>query len=133
MTKFEEKDCYSIAVDKDKNRLNLLFLGHWKNPSEVPKYIDHVTEAVGMLKKGYTIVAEIRDKKPPNLKVTSIHKKGQQIMKQGGVSKTAVILAKGQFLQKMTLNVVGRLSGLWVKTFTDTEEGIAWLDEKVEK
>ena len=130
MIKFEEKDCYSITVDKDKNRLNLLFLGHWKAPSDVPKYIDHVTEAVGMLKKGYTIVAEIRDKKPPNLKVTSLHKKGQQVMKEGGVSRTAVILGKGQFLQKMTLNVVGRLSGLEVKVFSTTEDGVAWLDEK---
>ncbi len=132
MADYEQEGMYSITVDKEKNRIHLLFLGHWSVPEDIPHYIEHVAEATSMMKKGYNILSEIRDKKPPSLKVTGIHKKGQQIMKEAGVNKTAAIIAKGQFLQKMTLNVVGRLSGMTVKAFTSVEEGEAWLDEKEE-
>ncbi len=130
MADFEQEGMYSMMVEKEKNRLHLFFLGHWSKPEDVPKYIDHMTEATGMLSEGYTAIAEIRDKKPPSLKVTSIHKRGQQIMKETGVAKTAVILGKGQFLQKMSLNVVGRLSSLVVKTFYTIEEGETWLEKR---
>jgi hypothetical protein len=130
MANFEQKDMYSISVDKAKNRMNILFLGHWAEPDDIPKYTDHVDQATKMLTPGFTIYAEILDKKPPTLKVTPIHKKGQQIMKEAGVSKTAVVVSKGQFLQKMSLSVVGRLSGMSVKTFTAKEEALAWLEEK---
>jgi len=135
MADYEQEGMYSITVDKEKNRMHLLFFGQWSVPEDVPKYTDHVAKATSLMKKGFHILAEIRDKKPPSLKVTGIHKKGQQIMKKAGVNKTAVIIAKGrkgQFLQKMTLNVVGRLSGMTIKTFTSVEEGEAWLDEKKE-
>lgn len=127
-TKFEQKDYYWMAVDIEKNRLNLYFVGHWGTPEDVPQYTEHVAKAVGMLKPGYTIYAEIMDEKPPSLKVTSIHKKGQQIMKDAGVTKTAVYLPKGKMLQKMSLMVVGRLSGMEVKTFATKEEALAWLE-----
>ncbi|MDQ1349838.1 MAG: hypothetical protein QG657_139 [Acidobacteriota bacterium] len=127
-TKFEQKDCYWMEVDIEKNRLNLYFVGHWGAPEDVPKYTEHVEKAVGMLKPGYTIYAEILDEKPPSLKVTSIHKKGQQIMKDAGVTKTAVYLPKGKMLQRMSLMVVGRLSGMEVKTFATKEEAMAWLE-----
>jgi len=128
MAQFEEKDCYMMEVDQDKNRLNLTFLGHWQSPADIPYYLEHVAKSVGMLKKGYTIYAEINDKKPPKLSVTGIHKKGQQIMKQAGVSKTAVVLKQRQILQKMTLNVVGRLSGMSTKVFYDKDEALKWLE-----
>jgi len=133
MADYEQEGMYSITVDKEKNRMHLLFFGHWSVPEDVPKYTDHVAKATSMLKEGYNILAEIKDRKPPSLKVTGIHKKGQQIMKEAGVNKTAVIITKGQkgqFLQKMTLNVVGRLSGMTVKTFTSVEDAEAWLDEE---
>ncbi len=129
-TKFEEKDRYWMKADTEAKRLNLYFVGHWETPNDVPKYTEHVAKAVGMLKKGYKIYAEILDEKPPSLKVTSVHKKGQQIMKDAGVSKTAVYLPKGKMLQKMSLMVVGRLSGMEVKTFITKEEALAWLEEK---
>jgi hypothetical protein len=130
MATFEQTGMYSISVDKAKNRMHILFLGHWAVPEDIPKYIVHVEQATGMLTPGYTILAEILDKKPPTLKVTPIHKKGQQIMKEAGVSKTAVVVAKGQFLQKMSLSVVGRLSGMTVKTFNTRAEAEAWLEEQ---
>lgn len=130
MADFEQKDMYSISVDKAKNRMHILFLGHWAVPEDIPKYTDHVAQATSRLTPGYTILAEILDKKPPTLKVTPIHKKGQQIMKDAGVSKTGVVVSKGQFLQKMSLSVVGRLSGMTVKTFNSKAEAEAWLDEK---
>lgn len=130
MADFEQKDMYSISVDKAKNRMHILFLGHWAVPEDIPRYTDHVAQATSRLTPGYTILAEILDKKPPTLKVTPIHKKGQQIMKESGVSKTGVVVSKGQFLQKMSLSVVGRLSGMTVKTFNTIAEAEAWLDEK---
>jgi hypothetical protein len=128
--KFEEKDRYWMEADPEKNRLNLYFVGHWETPEDIPQYTEHVEKAVGMLKPGYSIYAEILDEKPPSLKVTSIHKKGQQIMKDAGVSKTAVYVPKGKMLQRMSLMVVGRLSGMEVKTFVVKEEALSWLEEK---
>lgn len=130
VTKFEEKDRYWMTADEEKNRLNLYFVGHWGTPDDVPKYTEHVAKAVGLLKKGYTIYAEILDEKPPSLKVTPVHKQGQQIMKDGGVTKTAVYIPKSKMLQRMSLMVVGRLSGMEVKTFTTKEEALDWLDGK---
>lgn len=127
MTKFEEPSFYIIEVDKEKNRLKILFFGHWKSPDDVPKYLEHVEKSTIMLTPGYSILAKIEDKNPPKLSVTSLHKKGQQLMKKAGVSKTAVIVGKGRTLQKMSLNVVGRLSGMALKVFDDEEKALLWL------
>lgn len=130
MSQFEEEGRYLMTVETEKNRLHIVFTGQWSKPEDVPNYTKHVEECVGMLKSGFTIYSEINDDKPPSLKVTSIHKKGQQIMKAGGVSKTAVVVDKGKMLQKMTLSVVGRLSGMQVKTFTSKDKALAWLDSE---
>lgn len=128
MKRFEEKGRYILTTEVDKNRLNIFFTGHWGKPEDIPNYTKHVKECVDVLKPGFTIYSEINDDKPPSLKVTSIHKQGQQIMKAGGVSKTAVVVDKSKMLQKMTLSVVGRLSGMQVKTFTSKDEAVAWLE-----
>jgi hypothetical protein len=129
MIKFEEKNYYSIEVEKEKNRLILTYLGRWKEPKEIPHYLDHMKEAVNQMSKGFSVIAKIQDEGLPSIKVTSIHKEGQQILLERGVKKTAVILSSNQLLRKLTLSAIGRLSGLNIKTFENLDKAKAWLDE----
>lgn len=117
-----------MTVDTEKNRLHLHFTGHWRDPESVAGYPGHVSKAVSKLKKGFTIFAHIEDPKPPSLAVTSIHKEGQKIMMNEGVSKTAVLVDSGRLLQKMSLSVISRLVGFKLKTFTDKNAALLWLD-----
>ncbi|MCK4763531.1 MAG: hypothetical protein KAW12_15130 [Candidatus Aminicenantes bacterium] len=132
MVKYEKKDFYEIKADPEKNRLYLSILGHWTSPEEVPDYVEHFKKAVDILKPGLTSYTLIEDAKPPKLSVQGLHKANQKYVNAKGITKTGVVLAGkgiGKILQKVTLAVVGKLSGLDQKIFETEEEAIVWLDE----
>lgn len=128
--KFEEKDQYHIEVNPEKNRFDLAFIGHMKGEKDIPHYLEHVGKAVNMLKPGYLLFVEIAETtKPPGFSITKLMKQSQDIMKNAGNRKTAVYLSPKLMLQRMTLNVVTRLSGLNIKVFSNKEEAEKWLAE----
>jgi len=130
MATFEEKDQYSIDVDKEKNRFDMVFYGIMKKERDIPHYVEHVGKAVGMLKPGFLLFVEISEKsKPPGFSITRLLKQSQDIIKKGGNAKTAVYVSPKLLLQKMTLNVVSKLSGLEIKVFTNRDDAEAWLVE----
>jgi hypothetical protein len=127
MATIDDKDGIVITSDKEKNLYHMIFLGRWEDTPDGQNYLTNVKAAVSTLNRGYTALVEIRDKKPPSLKATGMLKESQKIMVSHGVTKTAVVMAKSQVLQRMSLNVVGKLSGMDVKTFYDMNEAMAWL------
>jgi hypothetical protein len=129
MIKFEERGQYSISVDKEKNRINYLFSGDLKSMDDIPNYVEHTKKAVSEVKEGYTLLSHVTAKKAPGFSATTPLKESLKILKSKNVSKTAVVITKGQILQKMTLNVVSKLSKLNVKVFDDLDEAEKWLDE----
>ncbi|MDQ1355468.1 MAG: hypothetical protein QG657_5778 [Acidobacteriota bacterium] len=131
VTKFEEKDQYHIEVYPDKNRFDMAFFGHMKSEKSIPHYVEHVEKAVGMLKPGHLTFVEIAEKSaPPGFSITKLLKQSQDIMKKGGNRKTAVYISPKLMLQRMTLNVVTKLSGLDIKVFTNKDEAVKWMEEE---
>jgi hypothetical protein len=131
VTKFEEKDQYHIEVYPDKNRFDMTFTGHMKSEKSIPHYVEHVGKAVGMLKPGHLTFVEIAETSaPPGFSITKLLKQSQDIMKRGGNRKTAVYISPKLMLQRMTLNVVTRLSGLDIKVYTKKDEAVKWMEEE---
>jgi len=129
MIHFTEDGIYEIKVDVEKNRYQMVFTGVMNSPEDVPHYLDHMQGTVDALKPGFQSYVEILDDKPPKFSLTKILQKSQQIQIDAGLGRCAIYLVKGKILQKMTLSVVNRLSGLKnSKIFYDRDEAIAWLD-----
>ena len=130
MKVFEEKDQYELYIDNDKNRIILDF-GECQDPVKLPNYNNHVREAVKKVSKGFSLMASITEKtKPPKLSITKMLKESQQDIINSGVGKTAVVVPPKSVLQKMTLQVVTKLSGMNIKVFSEREKAEIWLDEK---
>ncbi len=128
--KFEEKNQYHIEVYPEKNRFDLAFIGHMKVAKDIPHYLEHVEQAINLLKPGYLLFAEIAETtKPPGFSITKLLKQSQDIMKKAGNKKTAVYISPKLMLQRMTLNVVARLSGLDIKVFSNKDDAEKWLQE----
>lgn len=131
MKVFEEKDQYEISIDTEKNRFVLDFIGEANDPKKMPNYNKHIREAAEKLSKGFTLLAIISENtKPPKLSFTKMGKVSQQDLVDSGVSKTAVYIPPKLVLQKMTLTVVSKLSGMNLKVFGDREKAEKWLEEK---
>lgn len=131
MKVFEEKDQYVISVDKEKNRFILDFVGDANDPRNMPDLNTHVSEALKKVTKGYTLLAIISEKtKPPKLSFTQLGKELQKKFLDAGVVKTAVYVHPKLILQKMTLTVVSKLSGMNLKIFDNMEKAEKWIDEK---
>ena len=131
MQLFEEKDQYVISVDEKKNRVYFDFVGETKDPEKMPHYNEHVREALKKVQKGYTFMAILSENtKPPKLALTKIMKDSQIDLVNAGVSKAAVFVPPKLILQKMTLTVVTKLSGMNLKVFDNREVAEKWLDEK---
>lgn len=130
MKVYEEKDQYELFIDNEKNRIILDF-GECQDPDKLPNYNKHVKEAIKKVSRGFSLMASITDKtKPPKLSITKMLKESQQDIINGGVGKTAVIVPPKSVLQKMTLQVVTKLSGMNIKVFSEREKAESWLDEK---
>ena len=129
MVKFEEPNQYVVEVNPEKNRFSMIFSGHMKKAHNIPHYVEHVKKAVDMLKPGFLLFVEISKKsKPPGFSITKLLKESQGVIKAGGNKKTAVFVDPSLLLQRMTLNVVARLSGLDIKVFRNEEEATTWLE-----
>lgn len=129
--KFEKEDFYTIIADTEKNRIYMKIIGAWEKETQVPNYNTDMEEAVKYMTEGFTTCVTLDEKKAPKFGMTKLHKKQQEILLAAGNSKTAVYLPGKQVLQNMTLNVVGKLSGMAgkVKTFKALDAAEAWLDE----
>ncbi|HLP45195.1 MAG TPA: hypothetical protein VK469_04575 [Candidatus Kapabacteria bacterium] len=131
MKLFEEKDQYVISVEKEKNRLIVDFVGECNDSEKMPNYNKHAREATKEVSKGYTLFVILSENtKPPKLSLTKVMRECQDDFIKAGVSKTAVYVPPKLILQKMTLTVVTKLSGMNLKVFDNKEKAENWLDEK---
>lgn len=130
-TKFGKKGFYAFEVESTKNHIFLQPMGVWKTVDEdVPDYLKDLEKALSMVKRGFSLMVDLSEMAPPKLKVTSMLKENQKMIKSAGVAKTAVIVPEGQIMKKLSLTVVGNLSGLPMKVFTKREEAEAWVIAK---
>jgi hypothetical protein len=128
--RFEEKDQYVIEVYPEKNRIKYEFNGDLKSKNNIPHYVEHSAKAVAKITEGYTLLSVVTAKGAPGFSSTTPLKESLALLKSKNVSKTAVVIPKEKILQRMTLNVVSKLSGMNVKVFDDVPTAEVWLDAK---
>ncbi len=130
LIKYEEQGQYIIQVFPDKNRICYEFNGDLKNKNDIPHYVEHTQNAVDQITEGYTLLSVVTAKGAPGFSATSPLKDSLKILKSKNVSKTAVVIPREKVLQRMTLNVVSKLSGMNVKVFDEVVNAETWLDEE---
>lgn len=130
MTIFEEKDQYVISVVDEKNRIIMDF-GECRDPEKIPNYNTHVKEAIKKVTREFSLMAIVSEKtKPPKFALTKILKESQLDFINAGVGKTAIVIPPKSILQKMTLQVITKLTGMDISIFSNRDQAEAFLDEK---
>jgi len=131
MKVFEEKDQYVISVDNEKNRV-VLEVEALNDPKKVPNFNKHIKEAIEAIgTRGFSCLVILSEKlPPPKFQLTASLKAGQKDFIAGGIGKSAVVVSPKSILQKMTLQVVTKLSGMNIRVFSGREIAETWLDEK---
>ncbi len=127
MKEILKNDYYSITVDEKKNRIYLTITGFWKDTNSVTNYISDLTEACRRLTKGFTILTDITQMKPPSPEVGEIHMKAQKVLVDAGLSHTAEILPASA-VAKMAVDRYSDESGMKKGSFSSTPEAEVWLD-----
>lgn len=127
MKNIVENQYYSIYVDQDKNRIYLTILGFWRALDLVPNYISDIAKATQSVSKGFTILTDLTQMKPPPQEVGGIHMKAQKALVDAGLSKTAELLPADAIAQ-MAVDRYSRESGMEKGSFSSREEAEKWLD-----
>jgi len=123
-----ENEYYSIIVDEIKNRVYLTIVGFWEDMDVVPNFISDMTKASQSVSRGFTVLVDITQMKPPPKKVGEMHMKAQGIFLGAGLVKTAELLP-ANVIAKMAVDRYSRESGMQKGSFSSREEAEKWLDE----
>lgn len=120
---------YIIEVDEIINRMYLTIIGYWPDPSMVPDYIKDISDAMGQLSQGFTILTDVTNFNTPPQSVAEIHLSAQKILMNGGLSKTAEVILKDKVIEKAVINEYSSKSGMVKSIFNDINEAEAWLNK----
>ncbi|MBN1573682.1 MAG: hypothetical protein JW984_10855 [Deltaproteobacteria bacterium] len=120
---------YEVGVDQAKNRIYFTLIGFWKNMDDVPDVYADSMKAVDKLKRGYTILADLRNFKTPTKEAIAVTAKVQDSLVKRGASKSAEILDSK--LVKFRMDESADTSGLTtiLRQFDNEAAAVAWLDE----
>lgn len=83
---------YHIAIDKEKNRAYLTIIGFWRDPAQVAQYVPDFEKAVTKLKRGYTLLTDLRQMKTHPQAVQQVHMDAQAMLIRTGLKHTAEVL-----------------------------------------
>jgi hypothetical protein len=125
-----DTDYYVIAVDPAKNRIYLTLTGFWKNLTVVPHFLDDLQKALKDVSRGFTVLTDATKMKTPPPEVGALHEKGQKLLLEHGLKKTAEIVPPEKALEKMSLEKWSKKSGMLKAIFHEAIMAEAWLDEK---
>jgi len=121
-------DKYELKIDKDKNRVYFKIIGFWKDPSDIPNYLEDWRATVKKLKPGFTILSDVRQMKPHSTKVTPLHEAAQKLLIELGLDRTAEVMGNAVMLEFQTKDFARR-SSMKRMEFATIEEAEIWLDE----
>lgn len=125
---FEEKDQYIYTVDLKKNFVKLVFTGDLKKAEDIPNYVEHTRKVIELVKDGYAIIAHAKTGKSPGFSVITPFKESQKILQSKRTRKAAAVVER--IVQKMTVNVLIKLSGMAMKVFNSMDEAEKWIFEE---
>lgn len=118
---------YELSVDKRKNRAYLKINGFWRNPEQVPDYINDWNKAVKELTNGFTLLTDATNMKIHPSTVRELHGKAQALIIKNGVKKVAELQADK--IAEFQLDGVSKNTGMPKKNFNSRDEAEKWLDE----
>ena len=130
MQKIAETEYYVIAVDEKKNRAYLTLRKFWAKPEGYQNYIDDWKKAYQILKRGFTVCADMREAStfPPHAQ--QMHEAAQKTVKEAGILVVAEVLSKDQILA-MQVKLIDHRAELPKNRFASIEEAEQWLDAAV--
>ncbi len=117
---------FDLSVDQEKNRLFITSKGFWTDDI-VDEYAKNQTIAIEKLKKGFTVVADMRTFKTLSQDLVKKQEKTHIELVEAGMYKVAEILP-GSVIASMQLKQVTAKNDIPNKQFSTIEEGEAWLD-----
>ena len=117
---------YTIAVNSEKNRAYLKIIGFWRSPEVVPTYLKDWTEAVSLLKRGFTLLTDASEMKTHPAELKKLHEQAQAILLKNGVLKVAEIVKDD--VAEMQLDAVAKTTQFPKKNFKTAEAAEIWLD-----
>ncbi len=129
MKNIAKNDFYEINVNSEKNRIYLTIKGFWKDPSQVPEYIDNWSQVVEMVQTGFTIVSDVKEMKPPSTSVVPLHESAQKMLVDAGLDRTAEIVGDAVLLE-IQLKRLADSSSMKRAEFENLEAAEAWLDSE---
>lgn len=130
VVRFEQKDQYVIEAHPEKNRIIFFFVGDLKSKNDIPHIVEHTKQAITHVSDGYTLMAVVTAKGAPGFSSTAPLKDTLVTLKSKNYSKAGFVMPKEKVLQRMTTNVVVKLSGINGRVFDDKESAEVFLDAK---
>ena len=121
---------YELSVSKAKNRAYLRIIGFWRNPEQVPTYLEDWKKAIAALQPGFTLLTDAREMKIHPAAVRKVHEEAQQLVMNGGLSKVAELQLDK--IAEMQLDGVAKDTKFPKRNFNDPKEAERWLDALVE-
>jgi hypothetical protein len=117
---------YDLKVEESRNRLYLKLMGFWKDKAGVPKYETDLFTGIKALKKGFSMVVDVREMKAPTPEVGQWIEELQKKIVAAGLDKNAEIHASALF--KLAAQRYANSSNMKVKAFEKIEDAEKWLD-----
>ena len=117
---------YEISVAKAKNRAYLRIIGFWRNPEQVPNYLEDWKKAVAVLSPGFTLLTDAREMKIHPAAVRTLHEEAQSLIMKAGLLRVAEVQADK--IAEMQLDGVSSDTNMPKRNFNDPVEAERWLD-----
>lgn len=128
MEEIAKNDHYEINVDTSKNRLYLKLKGFWKEKSDVPDYLNDIQKSAKRMSRGFCVLSDLREMKPPSQDIGALHMEAQTIYIQAGLDRTAEVLNSA--VTKMSTNRYSDATKMKKMDFNSVEEAEKWLESK---
>ena len=91
MRTIRENQHYQLKYDGLKNRVYVKIIGFWKSPDMVPNYVEDWEMVLKMARRGFTILADVREMKIHPQSVVELHEKTIAMSTSKGYSYTAEV------------------------------------------
>jgi hypothetical protein len=129
MTEIATTPFYSIKADTGKNRIYYTIIGTWKNPSDVPNYLEDIKKAARQVKSGFTILTDLTSAKTAMPEIKKLHEQAQSILISAGLSKVAEVFPEKDYILKMQVNKISETTKMNKQAFDSRKEAEQWLDK----
>jgi hypothetical protein len=119
---------YQLAVHQEKNRMYLKVAGTWSHVQEVPLYLQHLKEALALVKPGFSIITDIRELEFYSPVVKQMHLKAQKMTVKAGIFQLAEVHYPHTTVNELSVSMAQE-SKIPLNIFDSMEDAEAWLDD----